>query len=428
VTSIPLDSVTNLTPPGYLVIDPDDPLKREYIFYTDINALVLENVSRGLEGSAAGVPQEHGAGARVRAVSVHQWLNDIFSDIEDLEDGTSVIPTYLATDGGNAMAANLDMGGGGFRIVDMGNGIADQDGATVKQVGDRVAKAGDTMTGPLVIQDAAGGQLTLEDPGGAAPDASIISHDEGILKLGALLTLDNVSGDVIAGSRIQVDTGATQKAIYSISQIELGQDTDGGGAGRTSFLDMHAGGGFDQDVRLLASSPGVAAGQGLFTVTADRVVFSKDFQLNGESVVDLNIGGNQLLDVANGVLDTDGVNWNQVKTQSTDTSAAGASGFTGTVAFRREGRFTVCTIALTRAAVTLNGPFDIVTGIPAEFQSVASTVFANVRTRFVTVEDTNEYKTALLQMSAGASKMTIETRIELCDTIKATFAYIGNGP
>ena len=132
VTSIPLDSVANLTPPGYLVIDPDNPLLREYIFYTEINALVLDNVSRGLEGSAGGIAQEHGSGARVRAVSVHQWLDDIFDDLDDLTDGTTLIDAYLQIGGGNAMAANLDMGGGGFRVVDMGNPLADQDAMTLK--------------------------------------------------------------------------------------------------------------------------------------------------------------------------------------------------------------------------------------------------------------------------------------------------------
>ncbi|GAG27991.1 unnamed protein product, partial [marine sediment metagenome] len=144
VTTIPLDSVDNLTPPGYLVIEPDDPTKREYIRFASINGLSLEGVTRGIEGSVdepSGTAHEQGA--RVRTVAVHQWLNDIFDDIEDLEDGTSVIPTYLAIGGGNAMAANLDMGGGGFRVVDMGNGLADQDAATFKQVNDAEQAAKD---------------------------------------------------------------------------------------------------------------------------------------------------------------------------------------------------------------------------------------------------------------------------------------------
>jgi hypothetical protein len=361
-------------------------------------------------------------------VSVHQWLNDIFSDIEDLEDGTSVIPTYLAIGGGNAMAANLDMGGGGFRVIDMGNALADQDAVTLKQLqDDAVAKAGDTMTGPLTISIASGGQLILEDPAGAAPDASIISHDEGILKLGTLLELDQIQERIFANSRIDVDAGLVQKAIYSVSQIELGQDTDAGGASRESFIDMHAGGGFDHDVRLLTSSPGVAAGEGLFTVTADRVRLTNDLQLDGESVVDLNIGGNKLLNVADGTADTDGVNFDQVKTQSTDTSANLAAPWTGTVAFRRTGRTTTLTVTATRSNVTINGPFTIVSAIPAEFQSAAATVYFQARVQLTAGVDTNEYKYAHLQMAAGASIITVETRLENCTVLRFTATYIGNG-
>jgi hypothetical protein len=85
-------------------------------------------------------------------VSVHQWLDDLFDDIEDLEDGTAVIPTYLLLSGASAMAGNLDMGSTN-RIVDMANGIADQDAATIKDV-NNIADAGD-----LLLLDLAGSRI-----------------------------------------------------------------------------------------------------------------------------------------------------------------------------------------------------------------------------------------------------------------------------
>jgi len=86
--TFPVETVTGLTVPLYLAIDPDDPLKREYIKVTAINGLLLEVGSlanRGLLGTSGGLPLGHEQGARIRTVPVGQWLGDLFSDIEDLE-------------------------------------------------------------------------------------------------------------------------------------------------------------------------------------------------------------------------------------------------------------------------------------------------------------------------------------------------------
>lgn len=83
-TSIALDDATGLTAPGYLVLEPEDASLREYIKYAGISTNTLTGVSRGLDGSASGA-QAHTSGAKVRMVFVHQYLNDIFTDIEALE-------------------------------------------------------------------------------------------------------------------------------------------------------------------------------------------------------------------------------------------------------------------------------------------------------------------------------------------------------
>jgi hypothetical protein len=82
--SIALDSVTGLTAPGYMCIDPDDPTKREYFKFTNINGSALEGLTRGLTGSALGAVG-HDAQAPVRQVFTSQALDDIFADVEDLE-------------------------------------------------------------------------------------------------------------------------------------------------------------------------------------------------------------------------------------------------------------------------------------------------------------------------------------------------------
>jgi hypothetical protein len=108
-TSFPVESTVGLTAPGYLVIDPDDPTKREYFRFESINGQNLEMPNtgfRGLKGSAAGA-QAHLAGARVRAVAVGQWLDDIFADIEDLEAAQAA---FLLLDGTRAMTGDLNMG------------------------------------------------------------------------------------------------------------------------------------------------------------------------------------------------------------------------------------------------------------------------------------------------------------------------------
>jgi hypothetical protein len=84
-SSVILDSVVGLTAPGYMTLDPTDPLLIEIIKFTTINVNTLENLTRGLAGSAGGTGQAHALGARARMTFKEQHLDDLFDDIEDLE-------------------------------------------------------------------------------------------------------------------------------------------------------------------------------------------------------------------------------------------------------------------------------------------------------------------------------------------------------
>ncbi len=83
-TTVPLDSATGLTAPGYMVIDPDNVAKREFFKFESINSDALETLTRGLTGSAGGAVA-HDSGAVVRTVMTSQALDDLFLDVIDLE-------------------------------------------------------------------------------------------------------------------------------------------------------------------------------------------------------------------------------------------------------------------------------------------------------------------------------------------------------
>ncbi len=125
-TSVAVDSAAGLVAPIYMVIDPDDPTKREWIRVNSINANNLENIVRNLPGSVGDVLHE--AGAKIRSVPTKQIFDDIFQDIED--DVLNL--TQHETDGGDphAQAGYLKQ--------------ADSDALYVRLVGS-------TMTGPLVL-------------------------------------------------------------------------------------------------------------------------------------------------------------------------------------------------------------------------------------------------------------------------------------
>ncbi len=80
-TSVAVDSAAGLVAPLYLVIDPDDPSKREWVRVNTINVNNLENLVRNLPGSVGDVL--HDAGAKVRSVPTKQIFDDVFQDMED---------------------------------------------------------------------------------------------------------------------------------------------------------------------------------------------------------------------------------------------------------------------------------------------------------------------------------------------------------
>ncbi len=94
-TSVAVDSAAGLVAPLYLVIDPDDPLKREWIRVNTINSNTLENLVRNQAGSVGDVLHE--AGAKIRSVPTKQIFDDIFQDAEDDE----LALTQHQTDGGD---------------------------------------------------------------------------------------------------------------------------------------------------------------------------------------------------------------------------------------------------------------------------------------------------------------------------------------
>ena len=106
--SVELTDVTGLQAPGRLVIDYRDPLLREWFEFAGIAGKVLTGVSRAMAGSSgAGGAVAHGAGALVRSVPMHQHFDDLFSDIEDLEEWNDDHQASADPHPGYATDANL---------------------------------------------------------------------------------------------------------------------------------------------------------------------------------------------------------------------------------------------------------------------------------------------------------------------------------
>lgn len=117
-TSITLDSVVGLREPdGYLVIDPDDPAKREYIKYTSIVGNALQGVARGLNGGNTN--QAHDSGATVRAVPMHQHYDDLWDTVEELiADDAS----HIAASNPHAAAGYLTQTAADLRYLQLSGG------------------------------------------------------------------------------------------------------------------------------------------------------------------------------------------------------------------------------------------------------------------------------------------------------------------
>jgi hypothetical protein len=150
-TSVALVSALGLEAPAYLVIDPDVPAKREWIRVTALNVNTIDNMDRGLEGSQGpgGTGVDHDSGATIRAIFTSQLQDDIFTDINALEqedidhvNDSNPHPVYLTQaegdaqylqlDGGNAPTADIPWGGN--QLTNLGDAQADGDAVNRGQV------------------------------------------------------------------------------------------------------------------------------------------------------------------------------------------------------------------------------------------------------------------------------------------------------
>ncbi len=87
-TSLLVDDAGGMADPCYLTLEPDDPVLREVIRCDSISGTTFASLTRGLAGSASGA-QAHASGSVIRSTPVHQELDDIYSDIGDLETADS---------------------------------------------------------------------------------------------------------------------------------------------------------------------------------------------------------------------------------------------------------------------------------------------------------------------------------------------------
>lgn len=126
-TSIPLATVTGLTAPGYLTINPFNASKREVLKFESINSLNVETLTRGLTGSSGGLAQANDAGTVVISTPVQQVIDDLFSDVEDLETFDT---NHLAAADPHSAAGYLTQAAGDTRYINT---------------------TGDTMTGDLTL-------------------------------------------------------------------------------------------------------------------------------------------------------------------------------------------------------------------------------------------------------------------------------------
>jgi len=241
-TTVPLDSATGLTAPGYMVIDPDDIAKREFFKFETINSNTLEDLTRGLTGSAGGAVA-HDAGATVRTVMTSQALDDLFLDIIDLETDQHTIyqdsaavaavaadDAYVKNDGDTMTGA-----------LAMGNQILSGplDPAADGHVGDRAFNDGrysaDAHTVASHDTDATGAELdTLTD--GSNADA-LHAHSGDLMHVEE----DLAGSAAITTTKAAVLNQSLTLAAGNIYEIEWGftlNNNSGGARLYTPYLDI----------------------------------------------------------------------------------------------------------------------------------------------------------------------------------------------
>lgn len=161
-------SAAGLTAPVYLVLEPENPSLREYVKVTAISTNTL-TVERGLDGSA-NAGQAHAAGVKIRAVAVHQWLNDIFDDIIDVdtritdhEGAGDPHPQYLTTGEGDAAYVNVSGDTMAGPLLLPGDPVTDPEAARKKYVDDQDLASVGGHEGDATDPHAAAGYLKEAD-------------------------------------------------------------------------------------------------------------------------------------------------------------------------------------------------------------------------------------------------------------------------
>lgn len=196
--TFPVNSIGSLTSPTYLVIDPDNPTKREYVLFDGTftsTDFVTSNLSkRGLAGSASGA-QGHTKGAKVRAVPMQQHFEDLHDrmDTAYTVGGTDVAVADGGTGASTAAVARTNLG-------------AAADAEVVK------------LTGAQTI---AGAKTFSTDPT-LADGSSALSLTEGDAAYLGKVAVDVVLDHGAVGDGVTDDTAAIQAAIDSAGTVTAG--------------------------------------------------------------------------------------------------------------------------------------------------------------------------------------------------------------
>lgn len=201
-----------LRAPGYLVVDPDSVLLREYIYFTGIETDILTGVTRGLAGSANN-NQAHDDGVTVRAVTMHQMFDDIWGA---MGDGVQDLVDHIADGSDPHVAAGyLDADAGDLRYLRLSGlsamtGTLKMDSHYVSGVADGAA-AGDAVNK---------GQLDAVNTPLVAADLTFLKFN-GSRKMTGTLQMDS---HYISG----VNDGGAAKDAVNKSQLDTKLNLSGG--------------------------------------------------------------------------------------------------------------------------------------------------------------------------------------------------------
>ena len=265
--NFPVDSAVGLSTPMIFCIDPDDPLLREYIRGINITGNVIEigdTSNRGLQGSAGGIAHPHDSGARVRAISASQWLDNIFDDIEDLEAEQA---SFLLLDGSRPMAGALNMNSN--FIVNLLDPTAPQDATTKVYVDDADAAvvsqlqgeftAADLLLLPLDGSRAMNGDLQIGDDTSAALVALNLNREDDGTAINIRQSIEATSGkwyveQIFNGTPFDIFKADTNEMLVKSQILRVGADYPAGGSNIGIRRDVF---GIQWDITLATGAPGV---------------------------------------------------------------------------------------------------------------------------------------------------------------------------